>query len=61
MTTEEFDKTKFCFGMKAIYKGEEYAVASADFEERLFALDGVTLGADESTWVRCENVTAVSQ
>ncbi len=59
MTQQEFDATKWKCGMKATYKGETYPVASCDFEERLIGLDGVTLGTDEPTWVRCENVAIV--
>jgi len=59
MTQQEFDTTKWKCGMKAVYKGEVYPVASCDFEERLVGLYGVALGTDDHTWVRCENVAIV--
>ena len=60
MTQAEFNNTKWKRGMRAIYKGTEYPIAACDFEEALIAIDGYTLGTDEPTWVRCENVTLVA-
>lgn len=57
MTFDEFDSTNWQAGMFAIYKGEKYPIAQVDFEERLIGLSGLTLGTDEPTIVRCENVT----
>lgn len=58
MTIDQFDKTGFQYGDKAVYKGETYPIKSLDFEERLIGLLGVSFGADEDdvTWVRCESV-----
>lgn len=60
MTFEEFDATVWGYGMKAEYKGRVYDVVACDFDERLIALEGITLGSDEPDWVRCENVTLVA-
>jgi hypothetical protein len=54
MTIEEFNKTGFCAGMSAMYKGNKYDVISVDFTESLVELE---LNYDESLWVRCENIT----
>lgn len=59
MTIDEFNKTGWCCGMKAKYKGEIYPIASCDFEEKLVALPGVTLGTDEPNWIRCENIEII--
>jgi len=61
MTLEEFDSTQFTANMDAIYHGdnEQHPIVACDFQERLVALDGVTLGSDEPNWVRCENITIV--
>lgn len=59
MTHEEFDETRWSVNMKGEYRGDIYPIVSCDFEERIVALDGVTLGSDEPNWVRCENVTLV--
>ena len=60
MTFEEFDKTGWTVGMFGIYKdGNKYPIAAADFDERLIGLAGLTLGTDEPTMVRCENVTLI--
>lgn len=56
MTLAEFDNTKWGANMFAEYKGKNYPVAACDFDERLIALEGVTLGSDTPDWVRCENV-----
>lgn len=62
MTKEEFNQTSFGAGDKAIYQGEEYPIASVDFEEQLIGLVGVVSGADEDhiSWVRCENCEVLS-
>lgn len=59
MTLEEFDKTYFCAGMSAMYKGELVAISSVNFEEKL--LEVVDLAnaqpePDDFYWVRCESV-----
>ena len=58
MTIQEFNETRFGKGDKAIYKDENYAIATLDFEEKLIGLHGVCLGVDDDdvTWVRCENI-----
>ena len=58
MTIEEFNKTGFTGQMRCTYKGEEYLLASVDFEEQII---GILLPDNqeddyELTWVRCENV-----
>lgn len=60
MTFDEFDNAQWRCGMVGEYKGEKYPIAACDFEERLIALKGLTLGSDEPTWVRCENVALVN-
>lgn len=60
MTIDQFNNTGWHPGMFAIYKGRRYPIVSCDFDEALIALDGVTQGSDEPTWVRCENVEVVS-
>lgn len=57
MTLDEFKATGWLSRMAAIYKGKRYQIASVCFDEALIALDGLTLGTDEPTWVRCENIT----
>ncbi|GAB4059129.1 hypothetical protein [Uliginosibacterium sediminicola] len=57
MTHEQFDSINWKCGMSGTYKGNTYRIAQVDFEERLIGLDGLTLGADAPTMVRCENVT----
>lgn len=42
--------------MQAKYRDGIYPVVSCDFDEELVALKGVFSGADEPTWVRCENI-----
>jgi len=61
MTLDEFDTTQFTADMTAIYHGdnEKHSIVACDFQERLVALEGVTLGSDEANWVRCENITIV--
>ena len=59
MNIDEFNETNWGSGMFAMYNGEKYPVAACDFEEQLLALSGVTLGTDEPTWVRCENIELV--
>lgn len=61
MTLDEFDNTQFAANMTAIYHGdnEKHPIIACDFQERLVALEGVTLGSDEPNWVRCENITIV--
>lgn len=59
MTIDEFNNTGWAAGMKAKYKDEVYPISSCDFNEALVGLSGVTLGTDEPTWVRCENIDLV--
>lgn len=59
MTIEEFNKTGFTGQMRCTYKGEEYLLASVDFEEQLIGIllpDNQEQDDYELTWVRCENV-----
>lgn len=57
MTTDQFKTTSWMPRMAALYKGKRYQIASVCFDEALVALDGLTLGTDEPTWVRCESIT----
>lgn len=59
MTIEEFNKQRWGCGMVARYHqdGNEYQVASCDFEEKLVGLADVIQGSGDLTWVRCENVS----
>ncbi len=58
MTVEEFDNQKWTAGMNAKYKGEVYPIGSADFEEKLVAIDEYHIGS-EYQWKRCENIELV--
>lgn len=60
MTIDEFNNTKWSGGMFAMYRGQKFPIASCIFDEALVGLDGVTLGSDEPTWVRCESIELVS-
>lgn len=60
MTIDEFNKTAFYPGMRAIYKGNVYTLATVDFDEALIALLGVVLGQNEPSWVRCENIELIA-
>lgn len=57
MTQEEYDKTGWTAHMKAKYKGEIYDIGAANFPEYLVGLDD---GSDDYMWVRCENITLVT-
>jgi hypothetical protein len=61
MTIEEFDKQGWVPGMMARHHrdGNEYQIASCDFEEKLVGLLGMVDGVSDDflSWVRCENVT----
>lgn len=62
MTQEEFDKTRVCAGMAAIYKGELVAISSVNFEEKLLEvvdLDNKQPEPDDFYWVRCENAELI--
>jgi hypothetical protein len=61
MTLDEFDKSRWHAGMKAIYHGDNqvYPVFSVDFVERLVGLKGVQRDAGEIFWARCENVSLI--
>lgn len=61
MTTEEFQNTAWAANMRAMYRGEIYPVVACDFSEFLVGLGGVTLGDDDPTWVRCENIGLLSE
>lgn len=52
MTKEEFDRTGWTGGMKAIYNGKEYEVLSVDFEDKTIDL----IDADGIETVNCEKV-----
>ena len=58
MTREEFGKTGFKYGMYAIYQGNEYKIASANFIEDLLGLSYYydDDNDDDILWVRCESV-----
>lgn len=56
MTINEFNNTGWRVNMFAIYHGRTYPIVSCDFEEALVALDGVVLGTEDPSWVRCENI-----
>ena len=61
MTIDEFNSTKWKAGMRGCYKnGLVYPIACCDFDEHLIGLDGLTLGRDEPTTVRCESVELVA-
>ena len=61
MTIDEFNSTQWKPGMRGCYKGGlVYPIACCDFEEQLIGLDGLTLGSEEPTMVRCENVELVT-
>lgn len=60
MTIDKFIDQSWTSGMKAKYHGDgqTYLIASVDFGEFLVGLCGVVQNApDETSWVRCENVT----
>ena len=62
MTIDEFNKTRFGGGMKAIYGGKKYNIISCNFPEALFGLIREGDDADDLecwSWARCENVTLV--
>lgn len=60
MTRDEFNKTAWGCGMRAIYNNHVYVVASCDFTEALIALADVTQGSDAPNWVRCENIELIT-
>lgn len=62
MTIEEFNNTRFGFGIKAIYDGKVYDIESIDFQEAIFGLNNGTVECSKCghefidiLWVRCEN------
>jgi hypothetical protein len=59
LTIDEFNKTGWYPNMFALYQGRKHPIVSCDFEEALIALDGVVLGTDEPSWVRCENIELI--
>ena len=61
MTIDEFNNTSWRPNMFAMYKGNLHLIASCDFEECLVGLDGVVLGSEEISWVRCENIELVTK
>lgn len=63
MTIEEFNKTRFHAGMKVMYNGEIYPLASANFDEKLVAyVDGYDEDdKPEFNWVRCENCEIITK
>ncbi len=60
MTIGEFQATKWTFGMTAKYHFDEktYRISTVDFGECLVGLLGVIQSEpNETTFIRCENVT----
>lgn len=59
MEITDFDKAYFSAGMTAEYKGNLYAIATINFEEKLFGLTEIecteNCSGDDVFWVRCEN------
>ena len=62
MTLEEFNNYKFGANMFVMYQGKDHYVISVDFEEALFGLVPSKEAIDPEywNWVRCENVTILS-
>lgn len=63
MTIEEFNTTGFTGKMRCTYKGEEYLLASVDFEEKLIGIllpDNEFKDDHELSWVRCENIELIT-
>jgi len=63
MTQLEFDKTGFTGNMKCVFQGEEYGIATVDFEERLIGIYEMISGAESEediSWKRCENITLIT-
>ena len=46
MTVEEYDKTGWTEKMKCIFQGEEYGIATVDFEERLVGIYEMISGVE---------------
>lgn len=59
MTEEQFDKTKWKYGMYALYKGRSYFVHSRCHDERLLGLKADCAADEDIFWVRCESVEDV--
>ena len=62
MTLEEFNNHRFGANMFVMYQGKDHYVISVDFEEALFGLVPSKEAIDREywNWVRCENVTILS-
>lgn len=56
MSREEFKNTKFTGGMVATFKGKEYDVVYADFEDFVIGLDMGGLPTD----VICEDIEKIT-
>lgn len=56
MTFKEFDNFDWKLGVKVLYRGDERAVDSVDFAERLVGISSELDDEYEVNWVRCENV-----
>jgi len=63
MTLEEFNNHSFGANMFVMYKGDKFYVISVSFEEALFGIvsDKSDYDPDEWSWVRCENITILSE
>ena len=63
MTQYEFDKFAWRAGLKAVYSGEKYEIASVDFIERLIGIFEPHVNpreSDDIRWCRCENVEVLN-
>lgn len=64
MTLDQFEKTRWTSGMKAIYHrhNKVYLIDACDFVEHLVGLQQFLINdPDKVTWVRCENITIVEE
>lgn len=62
MTQDEFSNQRWSAGMTCKYNGEWRKIIAVDFVEKLIGLNPLAVNArpDEVTYVRCENVTAIT-
>ena len=56
MTISEFNKTRFCCVMFAIYEGIKYQIVAVEFDEALIGLHGVVSGYDGIAIANKQNV-----
>ena len=63
MLLEEFNNHRFGASMYVTYQGRDMYVISVSFEEALLALvpDKSAYKPEEWVWVRCENITIISE